>query len=101
MACLAREVKDEVPTTDEMREAVAISDVGDIHGHGVFNALDVREAATVLRPQGIDEHDAAAGCDQRAGQVRTDESEPTCDEDPLPLEDVGKLGSNQLSDQVR
>ena len=84
VARLSREAEDDLAVGEEIREAVNVADVRDVHRHSILDAVDVRDVAAVLGNHRVHEQHLRAGLDEPPGQVRADEAEATGDQHAPP-----------------
>ena len=87
------EVEEEVLVLDEVREAVLVADVRDVHAHAVLDPRDVVEVAAVLGDQRVDQSVTSLppSTSSRAS-VEPMKPRPPVIEDALAAEGVRQVG---------
>ena len=85
MTHLAGEVEDHIVIAHQVIHGALLTDVSDVHLETIGDAIDVEEVPAVVADQRVDEQDACAKVDELAGEVASDEAQPTGDHDRAPF----------------
>ena len=76
-------------TLDQMRHAVHVADIRDVHLHLILETLDVEQISAVLRDEAIQQGDLSPQAEQSASKVRPDEPQAPGDQYATAFKSVG------------
>ena len=69
MARLRRQIEEEIPAQQKMRQCIPTANIGDIDGYQIPNICDIRQVAAVFRDKAVDQQNFGAECNEAPNQL--------------------------------
>src|SRR5690606_38940947 len=86
VARLSREIEQKMLPTQKLRQAVPITNIGEVDADLPLQTAHIAAVAAVFRDKAVEQRDLRPELYERAGEVRADEAETAGDEHSLSAE---------------